>query len=449
MLRPAPLLTCFSLLLPGALGVAESADRVRVIRPEAAPGPLANPLKGWCPFVDANPITQPYSMVYLDASWRELEPTSGHFDFDGWERRAWNRPAGRNKHIVFRIIIDHPGRPSGLPDWLKGQVKQTPYQEHGGGLSPDYDNPLLVAGLERLIAALGERYDRDPRVAFIEVGLLGYWGEWHTWPNDRLKPSVATERRVIDAYHKAFPTVGLMARSARDYAGRQDWLGFHDDLFPEDTDNGQDWSFLASIRRSGRAENWRRAPIGGEMVPGAAQKWVGDPQTRTLIERGHFSWVGPYCPAMARLGSWSDAEGLVRRMGYQFRWDELRLPTQVRAGQPCQVELRGQNEGVAPFYRPWDVQLALIPPASGTGAAACAAAVAVGATRVAVDVRTWLPGPIELKAAPTFQVPPGAYQLALGIIDPMTGRPAVGFANKLDARQGWTLLGPVEVVTAR
>ena len=420
----------------GATGHAAAPPDPVVIRPEPAPGPLANPLKGWCPYVNAGQITLPYSMVYHYASWKELEPTQGHFDFDGWERRVWDQPAARGKHVVFRVYVDYPGRPSGLPDWLKDQVKLTPYQDHGGGLSPDYENPALVQGMERLIAALGQRYDRDPRVAFLELGLLGYWGEWHTWPNDKLQPSVATEARIINAFHEAFPTVGLMARSARDDAGTRDWLGFHDDMFPEDTDNGHDWSFLAGIRRSGRADNWKRAPIGGEMVPGAARKWVGDPQTRTMIDRSHFSWVGPYCPAIARNPQVEEAAKLVRQMGYQFRWTEFQIPSQIEAGQPGMVKLIGVNEGVAPFYKDWSVELALI---AEDGKVA-------SRTRLEIDVRTWLPGPIKVEAAPRFDVPPGRYTMALGIIDPLSGQPAIEFANKLETRRGWTVLGPVVAV---
>src|SRR5262245_6481837 len=38
------------------------------------------------------------------------------------------------------------------------------------------------------------------------------------------------QKKIIDAYHKAFPNKMLMARTPRDYAGKQAWLGFHDDL---------------------------------------------------------------------------------------------------------------------------------------------------------------------------------------------------------------------------
>ena len=28
------------------------------------------------------------------------------------------------------------------------------------------------------------RYDGDPRIGFVQLGLLGFWGEWHTYPYD-------------------------------------------------------------------------------------------------------------------------------------------------------------------------------------------------------------------------------------------------------------------------
>ena len=147
-----------------------------VVRPESATGPLDNPLKGWCPYTDAGPIHQPYSMVFLSVPWKKLEPEEGRYAFEQWERRDWSVPAAQGKHVVLRVYIDYPSKPSGLPDWLKDQVKSTPYTDHGGGVSPDYDNPRMVAAMESLIAAMGRRYD-GTRVAFLELGLLGFWGE--------------------------------------------------------------------------------------------------------------------------------------------------------------------------------------------------------------------------------------------------------------------------------
>lgn len=271
-----------------------------VVRPQPMAGPLDNPLKGWCPYTNAGEIYQPYSMVFQYVSWRELDPIENDFRFEDWEK-TWDSELGKDKHVVFRVFVDYPSKPSGLPDWLReAGVKETAYKDYGGGKSPDYNDPRMLASMERLIAALGKRYNNHPRVAFIQIGLLGFWGEWHTYPREELYATPETERRVIDAYKKAFPNKSLMVRYARDYAGQQDWIGFHDDMFPEDTDNAMDWGFLAGLRREQRMENWQVAVVGGEMVPGKAGQWLGQDfdTTWTMLNRAHFTWVGPYCPAL-------------------------------------------------------------------------------------------------------------------------------------------------------
>eukprot|EP01052_Picozoa_sp_SAG31_P004428 SAG31_NODE_183_length_20987_cov_8.711078_12_plen_46_part_00 len=45
-------------------------------------------------------------------------------------------------------------------------------------MSPNYADLHLIAALESFIAEFGRRYDADPRIGFVQVGLLGYWGEW-------------------------------------------------------------------------------------------------------------------------------------------------------------------------------------------------------------------------------------------------------------------------------
>lgn len=430
-------------VIVAAFATVASAGEV-VVRPEVAPGPLDNPFKGWCPYTNAGPIRQPYSMVFLYVPWKTLEPVEGRFDFEHWEQTAWSVPTAKGKHVVLRVYTDYPGRPSGLPDWLKKDVKLTPYRDHGGGVAPDYDNPRLAAAMERLIAAMGQRYDANPRVAFIELGLLGFWGEWHTWPRDELYAKPATERRVIEAYHRAFPHKILMARYAHGHAGSQPWLGFHDDLFPEDTDNGHDWSFLAAIRRSGREDNWQKAALGGEMVPHQAKRWLGTgfDQTVRMTERGHFTWVGPYCPAPENSNSpdfRQQCESLVRRMGYQFRLTEVRHTGEVAQNKTLVVAIRGINEGVAPFYYRWPVELALF---DDVGRLA-------GRRALDCDPRSWLPGPFAFEGRLDAKVAAGRYKLGIGVIDPWTGRPAIRFANKLPAHEGWTLLSAVTIGAGR
>lgn len=417
-----------------------SAQQV-VVRPQPMAGPLDNPLKGWCPYTNAGEIHQPYSMVFQYVSWRDLEPIENDFRFEDWEK-TWDSELGKDKHVIFRVFVDYPSKPSGLPDWLrKAGVKETAYKDYGGGKSPDYNDPRMLAAMERLIAAMGKRYNNHPRVAFIQIGLLGFWGEWHTYPRDELYATPETEQRVIDAYRMAFPEKSLMVRYARDYAGKQKWIGFHDDMFPEDTDNGMDWGFLAGLRRENQAENWKVAVVGGEMVPGKAGQWLGKDFDTTwiMLNRAHFTWVGPYCPALTNPKEKAfrkRSEDLVRKMGYEFQITEATHPAQVKAGQAARLTLKGQNTSVAPFYYPWSVEWALID-SSGKVAAIY---------KTDWDIRQWQPGPFAETADLPFSVPPGTYRLALGIRDPWKDRPAIGFANDLPVVDGWTVVSEIQVV---
>lgn len=416
------------------------ADDV-IIRPEAAPGPLDNPLKGWCPYTDAGEITQPYSMVFQYVPWSRLEPGEGDYRFNEWEDEAWSVARAKGKHILFRVYIDYPKLPSGMPDWLvrKG-VKMRPYREHGGGLAPDYDDPRMIAAMEKFIDALGRRYNHHPRVAFVQLGMLGFWGEWHTWPKEKLYASAETERRIIDAFRKAMPDKSLMVRYGRDYAGKQPWIGFHDDMFPQDTDNGEDWSFLAGLRRSGRTENWKTAIVGGEMVPNQARNWLGKDfeQTKKMVKASHFSWIGPYCPALERKTSDEfrrRSEELVRMLGYEFCLTEIRTHASIGSGEKLSVGLRGVNQGVASFYYAWPFDLCLLDTDGKV----------VKTFQTDVDIRKWQPGSFTESADVPIEVPPGDYHLALGILDPWTDQPAVQFANRFRKVNGWSILSRLQV----
>ena len=56
-----------------------------------------------------------------------------------------------------------------------------------------------------------------------------------------------------------------------------------------------------------------------------------------------------------------------------------------------------------------------------------------------------LPGKFELKATLPAPAKAGTYQLGFGIEDPWKKRPAIRLANDLLVKEGWTVLGQVEV----
>ena len=428
------LLLCFTLTLEAQESVKGN------LLPRKAP--YDQPLKGWAPYTTAGKINQPYSMVFLYKSWKELEPQEGVYKFEQWEQTDWQHPNADGKHIIFRIYMDYPTKESGIPDWLlrKG-VQTTPYKQHGGGITPNYNHPEMRKALAKFIAALGARYNTNPRVAFIQLGLLGHWGEWHTYPQPELFADNMTTKIVVDAYRKAFPDKMLMARYPRGYAAVPKWLGFHDDMFPADTQNGEDWAFLTKLKVSGQDKNWAIAPIGGEMEPFQAEKWMLHEYGVTLknLLDGHFSWVGPYCPALVETddsGFIGNSEELIRRMGYDFRILTYQHYKVVKKGDPLQLYLIGANHGVAPFYYRWPVQLALID-VDGN----------IVTTETDLDIRRWRLGEFRtLLTAPTQNIPPGLYRLAIGVIDPWTKKPRLQFSSKMELhKDGWQIFSGIEI----
>jgi hypothetical protein len=344
-----------------------------------------------------------------------------------------------------------------LPSFLRDAgVKSTSWTNPNDGTTshtPDYEDARLVSALESFIEALGDRYDGDPRVGFLTAGLLGSWGEWHTHPREDLFASVKTQRRVLASYGKAFRETPVLLRypagkNRTDLAENAMLpFGYHDDSFAWGTlGTGREsdrWHFLPSLKAAGDAavNKWRTRPIGGEVRPevwgqihDAKPKHPKAQDFLACVERTHVSWLmesglfetKPDAERHAR------AEAQVRRMGYDFhvRTAELR-----REGRAVKVDLGVINQGVAPFYRDWRMELAALD----------------------ADGRIERRWPVDWKLTGLFPEDPVRYWtaeldgaeglegriLALRVIHPMPNGKALRFANADQDRHlpGWLSLG--------
>jgi hypothetical protein len=83
-------------------------------------------------------------------------------------------------HFGFRVYLDTPGAPIGIPQYLlDGGLPTYSYTNYGNttSVSPYWENSSLRAAMTNFITALGQRYEGDSRIGFIELDLLGFWGE--------------------------------------------------------------------------------------------------------------------------------------------------------------------------------------------------------------------------------------------------------------------------------
>ena len=332
----------------------------------AAYRPDTNPGKGFVPYPGS--YTFPHSMEYRYFGFADLMPEEDTFDFQEVEGYL-EACASRGNQGVFRVYFDYPDNETSVPQFLiDAGVSLTVYTDHGGGESPDYDHPALVAAAQDLITALGSTYDGDPRIATIQVGLLGHWGEWHTWPRDDLFPSHKTQMAVLQQFGSAFSqTPILVSQDSLAYEPTHSYgtyeLGFHDDAFAEGTLGPDEWMFVPRLQRLNLTQHWKTLPIGGEILP-SLQSIIWDVPSGATQDYGecvtatHASWLLNHG---AFNNNWSSAkraravEGS-KQLGYDLFVENVNL---TKEGEELAISLTISNRGVAPFYRAWPLILDL------------------------------------------------------------------------------------------
>src|SRR5262245_15637266 len=145
--------TCKSLILALALLWCSPSANVfagtNFISLSYTSAPPANPLKGFFPFAGSY-ATFPYSMEWAYLPLRSLMTGMTNFNWTALETNL-NAIAGRGHQAAFRIYLDYPTQPTGIPQFLldAGLVTHSynDYDNNGVSLSPDYTNALLRQAL--------------------------------------------------------------------------------------------------------------------------------------------------------------------------------------------------------------------------------------------------------------------------------------------------------------
>jgi len=393
---------------------------------------LPNPFKGFAPWVgNENPV---YEVKLQEAtySWSDIEPNEGVYNWARLERN-WGNIAETGKRVGFRISAAIPG--SGhddTPQWLidKG-VRMRPYSIDGEtGLAPDWDDPEFLAAHHNFIMALGNRYDKDPRVAWIDIGSYGFWGEWHVYLNDSLAATQETKKKILDDYFAAFPTKAKVIAFDDDFATKyvvDHGGGIRNDCLGDKESN--DW-YLESLNNIDPTLNdriWKTAIITGEFCGsdwGAIQgTTVRFDLNYEFIQQTHWSFIGSAGGAIEPQSEEhrKNLDKLHKKLGYRFVLRKVDHEFNINKGENLAVKIQVENKGVAPFYFEWPLVFYLVD-SSGT---------AVLQQELNIDIRKWLPGTetCDVSVHIPDNLPSGLYDVKLAIHDPDTGAPGVMFAN--------------------
>ena len=402
------------------------------------PAPVNNPLKGLVPY--QRPWERfPCSMEFNYLPLSSLVVGDEKYDWAPLEK-ILNDIQSRGRQTVFRVFLEYPGKSNSIPRYLiDAGLKVHRYKNTNTAPlppanveTPDYEDPNLRRCLRDYITALGQRYDGDPRIAYITAGLLGTWGEWHTYPRNDLWASKETQRVVLDAYEKAFTKTPVLLRyPAKEghyaqAANDRRRLGYHDDSFAYATlETGRqedDWYFYPAMIAAGATEKWKTQPIGGEIRP---EVWGccfdQDPCTRpsqsfaACRDQLHVTWLmdtGMFREKESSQDRIDRAKEAVRKMGYEFQVTAAKL-----SGRTLEVTFR--NTGIAPFYHQgWKVEVGYLQDSQ-----------AKSVTGTDWELTGILPGQSVRKTIVLDSNPPAGVVVAVRVANPMRGGIPVRFAN--------------------
>lgn len=118
--------------------------------------------------------------------------------------------SGRGKQVILRWYYVYPGQPTAVPDYIKdySDYRETTETSEGKATGfPDWSHAELQQAHLDFYTAFAERYDRDPRIAFLQVG-FGLWGEYHIYdPQVRLGenfPSKTYQKKFLKHLAEVF-----------------------------------------------------------------------------------------------------------------------------------------------------------------------------------------------------------------------------------------------------
>jgi hypothetical protein len=63
---------------------------------------------------------------------------------------------------------------------------------------PYFSNSYFLSRVDALMAAISSRYDRDPRVAYMDIGIYGHWGEGHMYQLCLPLDPVPIRNQIVD-----------------------------------------------------------------------------------------------------------------------------------------------------------------------------------------------------------------------------------------------------------
>lgn len=297
--------------------------------------------------------------------------------------RLLEQVAARGNQAIVRFRYTYPGYKSAVPDYIKALPDYEVRNSKSEGKDtefPDWRHPELQRFHKEFHRQFAERYDKDPRLAFVQTG-YGLWAEYHIYDGLFIKgqtfPSKEFQNEFFLGMKEWFDDCSWsISIDAGDsvygpFAQFPELLelefgNFDDSFMCEDHDgyNTRMWKKFGE-------ERYKHSPFGGEFsyYTDSDQKHCLDREGmhgrvfEDEVAKFHMTYIMANDQPRYQKADRLKEAGMA--MGYKFTIEDYRV-------KGSSVAIQIANIGVAPIYRD--------------------AWVAVGGVRGEVNLRTLMPG---------------------------------------------------------
>jgi hypothetical protein len=219
--------------------------------------------------------TDSIQLEFSYMSYRDVAVSEGKYDWSAVES-VLAEITSRGHQAVLRFHYVYPGKPSTVPEFIKGR---TGYREIWGKSEGkktefvDWSSQGIQEFTLDFHTAFAKRFDDDPRLAYLQTG-FGLWGEYHIYSGPRkigeTFPSKEFQSNFLKHMNDVFQstpwTISVDAADG-DYSPFEQQpelqnlqFGLFDDSFLSKQHpkyNAKNWEFFGSDR-------WKESPGGGE-----------------------------------------------------------------------------------------------------------------------------------------------------------------------------------------
>ena len=218
------------------------------------------------------------SLEYSYMLFNDVVDENAVYNWDAVEKKL-DDIASRKHQAIFRFRYVYPGYETSVPDYLKNMADYNETEGISEGKTtwfPDWTNEELQRFTLEFYTKFAERYDNDPRLAFIQVG-FGLWAEYHIYDGPFELGVTFPSKAFQETFFRHLDTTFLLTPfscsidAADDtyspFEEKPELLDLHfgnfDDSFMHDgfgepgNYNTESWNFF------GR-ERYKKSPAGGE-----------------------------------------------------------------------------------------------------------------------------------------------------------------------------------------